>query len=340
VNSERSPSSTRWVLRAIVLLLALAAPLRAQADLEIHFLDVGQGDATLVREGGKAVLIDAGEYPSIGRKLRSLGVDSLSLAIASHNHVDHIGGFESVLSSFPVRYYMDNGFPATTRTQQRVLELVRDGDITYLNATRRTVALGDAVLQILPPPPVDDENQNDHSVVVIVERGTFRALLSGDSEKPEIRALLTEDSLPHVDVLKAAHHGSRNGLTPRWLTTLKPAVVVISVGQGNPYGHPDPIAVELYRAVAGRVFRTDQDGAVTIFVNKTGCYRVTTEAGGEVPPVAPETADSMRNSARTRVRLSPRRACCKICRKGKACGNSCISRRYTCHQPQGCACNG
>ncbi len=266
---------------AVAALVALATggctePLRNQLDLELRFLDVGQGDAVLVRHGGKAILIDAGQSGAVVERLRALGIASLDLVIASHNHADHIGGVADVLAQFPVRFYLDNGHPHTTRTQERVLQGVEERGVVYLQPTRRTFWLGDASLRIVPS-PLQGKDQNNLSLSVLLERGPFRALLTGDSQVELLNALLASDLVPDVDVLKAAHHGSRTGLTPAWLARTKPEVVVISVGANNGYGHPDPRALHYYQAGGRRVFRTDLHGDVVVTVGADGHYRVRTE---------------------------------------------------------------
>lgn len=262
----------------VVVALLVSAPSAWAQVLEIRFLDVGQGDAVLVRSGGKAILIDAGPGDQIVGRLRELRVDSLDLLIASHNHIDHIGGAFAVLTAIPVRYYLDNGRPATTQVQARVLGLVEQKGIVYLQATARSIAVGETRLRILPSPLAGlSNNQNNQSVAVIVENGPFKALLSGDSEVGELDALISAAVVADVDVLKAAHHGSRNGLTADWLSVTKPEVIVISVGANNSYGHPDPIAIQLYEAGGRQVYRTDQSGDVVVRVEADGKYRVCVE---------------------------------------------------------------
>lgn len=274
-------------LFALVLWL-IGVPLAAQ-DVEIRFLDVGQGDAVLVRSGGKAALIDAGPTDGIAARLRALGVDSLDLIIASHNHADHIGGADAVLAALPVRFYLDNGHPAATQIQRRVLDLVESRGVTYLRATPRTLTLGDATLRVIPAPGgAGGDAQNNRSVVIVVERAGFRALFSGDSETEQIHLLLEAGAVGDVDVLKAAHHGSQNGVTPAWLSRTRPEVVVISAGKGNTYGHPHRAALRRYATSGRRVLRTDRHGDVVITVAPTGCYRVTTARRAQnLPAVCP-----------------------------------------------------
>jgi competence protein ComEC len=335
---------------AVVSLLALVALMGARPavaqdpqDLELRFIDVGQGDAILVRNGGKTALIDAGPTDRIVDRLRSLGVTSIDLLVASHNHSDHIGGADALLQAFTIRNYLDNGHPASTAIQRRILELVEAKRVTYLRATPRQIALGDATLRVIPAPiGVGGDGQNNRSVIVVLERGTFKALFSGDSEVEEINALLRSGEIPDVDVLKAAHHGSRNGVTPAWLARTKPEVVVISVGGGNSYGHPHTAALRYYEAGGRRVLRTDRDGDVVFQIDLHGCYETRTERRGALPSL-PQEPTSPRRPAPPRSNSVPARAttsCCKVCRSGKACGDSCIARNRTCRRTSGCACDG
>src|ERR1700682_10970 len=157
------------MLRAIRIALTvvlLALPLRAQ-QLEMRFLNVGQGDAILIREGGKTALVDAGRSANIILELQALRIDTIDLLVASHNHADHIGGLVAVLSGTGVRYYLDNGVPHTSATYLRTIQAVVESGAQYLRASDRTVALGSARLRVLPPPPV--YGQNNSSVGLLVE---------------------------------------------------------------------------------------------------------------------------------------------------------------------------
>lgn len=333
-------------LRELALALLLFGRSLSGQNLELRFLDVGQADAILIRNQGKTVLIDAGRSGATLSQLEALGVTSLDLFIVSHNHADHIGGADAVLNGLPVRSYMDNGMPVTTRIYARVISLVESKGITYLQATPRTITLGDATLRILPPPPAAGD-QNASSIGVLLQRGRFRALMTGDSEQPELTAWLASDAIPGVDVLKAPHHGSRNGVTPGWIAQTRPKVVVISVGANNQYGHPDPWALRYYEASGRQVYRTDRDGDVVVRVAPDGDYEVTTErssadavsSGARLAPTPSFGQPLVPESLRAQGADSAPRVCCKICVRGKACGNTCIFRSYTCHQPPGCACD-
>jgi competence protein ComEC len=239
----------------------------------------------LLRSDGRTALVDAGPADDIVQRLRSLGVDSIDLLVASHNHADHIGGADAVLDSFPVRFYLDNRIPANTRIQERVLERVARKEVAYLSPTARTITLGSARLVVIPPPErIGGDGQNNHSVGILVVQSGFLGLLTGDSEIEEINALLQRDSIPDVALLKAAHHGSRNGVTPAWLARTRPEVVVISAAAGNSYGHPHAAAMRYYCAGDRRVFRTDRNGEVTVAVLADGSYTVAAERTAEACP--------------------------------------------------------
>jgi beta-lactamase superfamily II metal-dependent hydrolase len=264
----------RTALAGVLLLLCSSGPASAQrAPVELIFLDVGQGDAIVIRSPeGKIALIDSGDDASIIHQLQSHGIDSIEIAIASHPHADHIGGMAAVLGKLPVRYYMDNGVPHTTTTYRNLLNSLVQSDVTYLEATNRTLTLGSVTISVLPP-MVDAESLNNQSIGLVVEHGKFKALLTGDSEIEELNHFIRV-GVPDVTVLKAAHHGSRNGVSPGWLSATRPEVTVISVGLGNPYGHPNDWAVRYYAAAADAVYRTDLHGEVTILGDADGTFDV------------------------------------------------------------------
>jgi len=321
--------------RLALILLLLAFPLHGQ-QLELRFLDVGQGDAAVIREGGKTVLVDAGHSAKIMHQLQALGIDTIDLVIASHNHADHIGGMTAVLNSVVVKYYLDNGVPHTTATYERTIQAVAASGAQYLRPNHRTITLGSAQLRVMPPPPNDD--QNNSSVGLLVEYGQFRALLTGDSELYELQYWLKNEAIPRVNVVKVAHHGSRNGTSAEWIQTTRPEVAVISVSATNSYGHPSPLVIQQWQSVGARVHRTDAEGTISIIANMDGTFVDTTERldTAQIARSRPFLDD---NAVTARAPSVGASACCKICTRGKACGNSCINASYTCRQPPGCACD-
>jgi competence protein ComEC len=266
-----------FLLAASTAPLPLGAQTRRAPGAEIVFLDVGQGDAILIRSDTFNVLIDAGRATSILEVLDSLGVDHINLLIATHNHIDHIGGMDAVIDSVPVGLFVDNGCEDDSEAQAYVLRSLDYAHLDPRPAWDTTFTFGAASLRILPSPfyrPACDSTQNNLSVGVILRVGHFSALLTGDSERYEESAWLKAEVVPDVDVLKAAHHGADNGVTPGWVQAANPEVVVISVGHGNAYHHPCPHALAFYRTHNRRIWRTDQDGSVSVCVSAAGEYRV------------------------------------------------------------------
>ncbi len=265
-------------LSPLLFVLAACAPGELAVDygaLQLIFLDVGQGDAIVIRSPeGKVALVDAGPGVDVSEMLRRHGVAALDIAIATHPHADHIGGMADVLRSLPVRFYMDNGVPHTTQTYRELLRTLEGSDVAYLEATARTIDLGSVTLRVLPPPPTG-ENHNNRSIGLIVEHGAFSALLTGDSEVEELNYFLSS-GVPDITLIKAAHHGARDAVTPAWIAATQPEIVVISCGRANEYGYPHPWALRYYESGGAEIYRTDRDGEVIITAWDDGRYSVIT----------------------------------------------------------------
>lgn len=268
-------------LALVALWTEIGRPLDPEATLQILFLDVGQGDAVFIRSPeGRTVLIDGGRPARlVADTLDDLGVTQLDLVIASHADADHIGGLIEAVTRFRPRYFMDNGVPHTTQTYRRLLEAVDAAGSQYLEASERQLTLDTLTLQILPPtgPPGD---QNENSVGVVLLFGTFRAAFLGDATTRSQQRWLARypDYLSDLDLYKAAHHGARTGDTPEVMAVLRPAIVVISVGADNPYGHPTRQALDSYASVGARIYRTDEQGHVSVLVEPSGQVTILTGA--------------------------------------------------------------
>ena len=272
-------SPMRFLRFALALLTGLPmGPVpETEVPLEIRFLDVAQADAILIQLGREAVLVDAGRGDDIIEVLAEQGLDSLVAAIASHNHDDHIGGMDAVVADYPIGSYFSNGRPPANDNARSVVSWLNTKRIHRPAPPWAPIFLGDVRITVFPS-PLDPAtaSENNNSLGVLVERGGFRALLTGDSETDELNAWMDGGLISDVNVLKAAHHGARNGMTPGWLDRTKPEVVVISVGAANPYGHPDPWALRYYQLRIRAVYRTDRDGTVIVTVDRAGGYRVAT----------------------------------------------------------------
>jgi competence protein ComEC len=236
------------------------------------FLDVGQGDATLFQTGSATVLIDGGPpEANVVAKLHAHGVRVLDVVVLTHGQRDHEGGLEAVVRSLPVRLLLDGAAHSRDPRHARILATARDRGVRIVAAgAGQTLDLGALRLRVLSPPhesvPDPDEDPNLRAVVLTVSYGALDFFMPADAESDVTSAL----SLPPVEVLKVAHHGSADdGLRPL-LDRLRPRAAVIEVGAGNPYGHPAPSTLSVLRSAVPAVFRTDRDGDVTITLGRDG----------------------------------------------------------------------
>jgi competence protein ComEC len=247
-----------------------------RGTLDIYFMDVGEGDAVLLRlPDGRAVVYDGGkDRRALLAAMQALGVDSLTLIVASHSHSDHVGGLARVIEWYAPRYVLSNGLPHYTRRYQEFAEAVDASDAELLEPRRQSLLLGDVVLQVVPPPSFAEWGHNDSSIGMIVEFGAFRASFLGDAE-PALQAWWLDhhqDLLGSVSVHKASHHGSRKGDTPSMINQLNPAVVVVGTVAGSQYPHAD--VVEMYERHGAVVLRTDRNGTVRIQASASGAFQV------------------------------------------------------------------
>lgn len=249
------------------------APAQVEGELKIHFIDVGQGDATLIQAGEEAILIDAGETGSektVIPYLKSQGVQRLDLVIGTHMHSDHVGGMASVLEEFPVGELVFSKLPddltPTTRMYERLLDTVAEKGLTITDAQpgNQFIMEDGASLTILGPLGSDYDDLNLTSVVCRLDYGEISFLFTGDAEKKNENELLEEypAQLLAADVLKLGHHGSNTSNTAKWLDAVGPAYAVALVGADNDYGHPHQEVTERLEDREIKLLRSDRDGTV------------------------------------------------------------------------------
>lgn len=286
--------------RLFALALMCGAVAASQAApkgvLTIRFLNVGQGDAVLITAPeGQSLLYDGGRSESRMRELiHQYDIKNVSLVAASHGDSDHITGLIPVTALNKPKFFLNNGLAATTQVWQRLTNVVEQAGRQGLLAKDQTINLGSVKVTVLQPPagmPAND--QNLHSVGLLVQYGGFKALMTGDSETQETAGWLKKypvGTLGPVQVYKSIHHGAANGDNANWLKAVQPSNVIISVGPNN-YGHPTQTALNLYRSVGASVYRTDQEGTITVTVQPGGAYSLSTEKGGvKVQSATPTTA--------------------------------------------------
>jgi competence protein ComEC len=218
----RLPSNVPHRQLAILLLAASAAPLPLCAQTqpasptpgaEIVFLDVGQGDAILIRSDTFNILIDAGHSGHIMQDLNDRGVHHIHLLIASHYHDDHIGDMDDVVRNRTVDAFIGNTCNESTDTYQHLQVALQHSHVPVLAAVAATRHFGRLSLQILPSPLDDCGEENNASIGVLVRLGRFSALLTGDSQTEEEDAWTGVKAIVDVDILKAP----TTGQTTEWI---------------------------------------------------------------------------------------------------------------------------
>jgi competence protein ComEC len=247
-------------------------------DLTISFLDIGQGDATLIQHGASAVLVDSGPPGGpILKRLRSAGVRRLDVLVLTHDALDHDGAAGAVMSAVPIGLVLD-GEEATPHARIRGLAAAH-GLRRLASDAGQVLRAGPLELRVLWPRRVPTAppgaEPNDRATVLHVRDGTFDLLLTADAESNVLAGL----QLPEVEALKVSHHGSEDPGLPGVLARLRPRVAVIEVGAHNTYGHPTPATLEALRdGQVPIVRRTDRDGTVRITV-RAGRMEVSDAAG-------------------------------------------------------------
>ncbi len=249
---------------------AQGTPAHPSGVVRVEFLDVGQGDAILIRTPeGKTALIDAGPSHDVVGLLRSRGVTAIDLAVVSHHHADHYGGMVAVFEQFRPRAFLASTSSHTSEHYLRLLRLVRDQGARAIfpdAETARRIELGSALLTVFPQAPEDRTEENNNSVGLRLQFGGFSVLLPGDAEVHERQYWERRDTDLCADatVLKLAHHGSRNGTDARWLGLIRPRLAVASMGRDNEFHHPHPETLALLARMKVPLLRTDRDGTVVV----------------------------------------------------------------------------
>lgn len=235
-------------------------------QMQVHFIDVGQGDATLIACDGHYMLIDAGNNDkgtTVQSYLMSQGVEKLDYVIGTHPDADHIGGLDVIIYKFNCDTIIMPDVANDTRTYDDVVQAMKSkGYQTTYPVVGETYTLGGATFTIVAPNADYGNDMNDWSVGVLVQNGNNRFLFTGDAEEKAEEDILNNGIDISADVYAAAHHGSKTATSQAFLDKVSPTYVVISAGEGNKYGHPHAEMLNRLRAAGISVFRTDEQGTI------------------------------------------------------------------------------
>jgi len=271
------------VISFIVLLLIFSAiKISINKDLEISVIDVGHGDSILIETPcGKNILVDTGDSYIRGDRVYDMGestvvpylldkgIKTLDLLILTHLDSDHIGGYESILKVIDVKTLGISINSTKKEKYNEIIDMAKKGNIKIKSLKRGdTYAFGDTIIKILLPQKVDKvENENNDSIVFLLEHANKKALFVGDLEKEGEELLMDLEKDLKVDILKVGHHGSNTSSSKDFVEKTNPKIALISVGNRFP-SVPGKEVLKRFSSIYTKVYRTDEKGEIKVKINR------------------------------------------------------------------------
>ncbi len=256
-------------MKRIIALLLIFLPISAFADLQVHFLDVGQGDCTIILCDGESMVIDGGPAGSsqfvYSYVKNTLGLQHMDVMISTHPHLDHVYGLSSVLNAVPVDLILT---PVLEWDSKAFNSMLKYADLQGTQVTvpgeGDTLKLGNAIVTILHcwPEAIEYGRTNDASIVTRIDYGETSFIITGDAEDWSEYMMIDAGMNLKANVLRVAHHGSSTGSILEFLQAVRPEYAIISVGRDNGYGHPDQEVLERLDEIGAKVLRTDELGTI------------------------------------------------------------------------------
>lgn len=244
----------------------------SQAAFQVHYIDVGQGDCSLIICDGETLLIDAGENgheTQVINYLRSQGINKLDYIIATHQHSDHIGGMPEVIEEFDadniIMPRLTKAQTPTNSTYKAFLKAVQASSAKVIaSKVGASYNLGSATFDIFGPVTNDAEDINSMSVVTKITYGENTFMFTGDAEFDEEKEVIETGADLDCDVLKVGHHGSYTSSSKEFLNAVTPEICIISCGKDNDYGHPHDKALKRIKKHTNEIYRTDICGSIVL----------------------------------------------------------------------------
>lgn len=237
----------------------------------VRFIDVGQGDSILISSNGYNALLDFGNATTYGSELydtlEGYGIKELDCVFISHYDSDHVGGAAKIVDGFPVYYAVVPELNDRGKQQYSDLQYSFEANGTEIQVARLGMAvnIGDFEITVIGYYPGETED-NDRSLVLMAKIHGKKFLFTGDAGFAVEKHLMADGINLDCDVLKAAHHGSRNSTSEEFVKAASPEYAVISAGVSNQYGHPHEEVIEILEAAGAKLYRTDRQGDITFDV--------------------------------------------------------------------------
>ena len=271
----------------ILILITTFIPVRnigtaseSSAGLQVHFLDVGQGDCAVVLCDGEAMVIDGGPraasqyvYTYIRETLQLTHIDYI---ISTHPHIDHVGGLATVLNAAPVDLILTPTLEWDSKAFNSMIEYAdMQGTVVEIPNAGDTLQLGNATVTILHcwPEAIDYGRTNDASIVLRIDYGKISFMFTGDAEDWAEYMMIDSGANLKADVLKVSHHGSYTASTEEFLQAVQLEYAVISAGRNNEYGHPHDVVLNRLNTLNCTVLRTDELGTIILQSNGDSILR-------------------------------------------------------------------
>ena len=256
------------------------------AQTQVYFIDVGQGDSTLVVSKGEAMLIDSGERDKtdkLVKYLKKLGIKNFKYIINTHPHSDHMGEMTDVLKNFKTEKFIMPKVPddltPTSYVYENMLKEIKRQGIKITKSSDTEFKLGSCTVSLFTPKEKHSD-LNNYSTLVKVTDGDNSFLITGDCEEEEEKDILSQGFDISAKVLKAGHHGSSTSSSAQFLNKVLPRYAIISCGRDNKYGHPHEAAVRELKKYVSKLYITMDNGTVTFSSDGKG-LSVKTEKGDD-----------------------------------------------------------
>ena len=290
-ETEKKETVIRWVVGIIIVICLIGAIFFkkmqeeqptgvSEGTLEVHYINVGQADATLVLTSNKSILIDTGRMDvedAVINYMRSKNVQRLDYLIITHFDRDHFGEAEDILEKVEVGTIVMPRQEITSIEHQRLMDLVATKEeikVLYANdiVGKELDGLDELSIKILAPLESFYEESNNYSIVSMVTYGENKFLFTGDLEDETTICKTYTDAFLSCDAYKVGHHGSKNSSGTEMLLKIKPKIAIISCGENNDHNHPHKDLLDRLNSIKGLdIYRTDENGTIVIISNGTEC---------------------------------------------------------------------